>query len=217
VQVNYSAIAAGSAWVFAKQGAGVATFTLTIATDDATPEADERLIGYLWLSALGTIGHVRSEEIERHRYKRFPWIASASLTSNQTGISTTDTPIEFDSEKVDNPGWWNPATFRLTPTVEGWYKITLNVQWDINSGWQYAIMKIRKNGTAIFGQQNKSAGANTAMLTSFTAMVHCNGVDDYLDFTAISQSASVDIAGQSGGYDRSWFTAEHLGRYGTGA
>jgi len=130
------------------------------------------------------------------------YLVQGKKNDNQTISTGTDNVITFVDE-YDDQNWWNTSTNRFTPTVQGYYQITLAVWWPLATGAvnQYNI-QARKNGSGATISQTPT-DINMGQSQTWTRTFYMNGTTDYIDFTAYNASAApVDI--QSSG---TWFTA----------
>jgi hypothetical protein len=98
--------------------------------------------------------------------------------------------IVFDTEDFDVSSWYDTATGRFTPQVEGYYSLRCIIGYIASAAGKYAWALLRKNGTVIKTLDlDWSAIASTVLATGETT-VYANGIDD--DF-------SIEFAHNEGG------------------
>lgn len=120
-------------------------------------------------------------------------------TANQTGITgSTNTKIQFNNELFDTANCFDTSTYRFTPTVAGYYLITVSgyIQ---GTGGTYMSVSIYKNGSVYHNGNTMSATAAEVITTS-TAIVYLNGSTDYIEgymYASIS-SGTATVAASSG-------------------
>ena len=120
------------------------------------------------------------------------------MAASQTIPSNVDTVIQF-SDDFDPNNWWNTSTYRFTPTIAGYYNITLQVL--INPGTvtnnQYNT-QIRKNGSSQEAIWQNQITTSTGVSQGNDKIIYFNGTTDYIDFTIYNGNpGSVDISGSA--------------------
>ena len=109
----------------------------------------------------------------------------AYVSSRQTISGSTDTKVEFDTERFDTAGDYDNSTnYRFTPTTAGKYFIYANVGIGSgdNSSLNGAFIYIYKNGSLyINGRNDYSNNPPNQQFVSVTATVDMNGSTDYLE------------------------------------
>ena len=110
------------------------------------------------------------------------YVCQGYLSTNQSLPSNVDTVIQFIDD-FDPQSWWNSSTYRFTPTVAGYYNVTLQVFWQTSTvaNNQYNS-QIRKNGNQIYIWQNQTT-TNAGVSQGNTKIVYFNGTTDYVEFT----------------------------------
>ena len=109
------------------------------------------------------------------------YVTQGKLNSNQAIPNTSDTIIQFIDD-FDPQNWWNSSTYQFTPTISGYYLISVGVWFDsINTTGQLNVQG-RKNGNTFAIVQNPNNN-ETDQSVGFTKIVSLNGTSDYIDFT----------------------------------
>jgi len=120
--------------------------------------------------------------------------------------STNDILISFVDD-IDPNSWWSATSKQFTPTIAGYYNISLHVWWTAASATtnQYNV-QIRKNSStsAIFQNQTVT-GSGTSQGGS--RVIYLNGTTDYVDFTAYNGDASTKSLQWGGAGQGTWFSA----------
>jgi len=101
---------------------------------------------------------------------------SATLSADQAITNATYTKVLFDTETFDTNN--NFASSRFTPTVAGYYQLTINIQFTYATITR-EIIPLYKNG-ALF-QFGYDSGDNPLNTTTVTFLVYANGTTDYFE------------------------------------
>jgi len=135
------------------------------------------------------------------------YVTGGKLAADQAiTVSGTDTNISFVSN-FDPQSWWSASTKRFTPTIAGYYSITLNVLWTSSSNTGQTNAQIRKNGNSETIQQ-RTADANNPYFMSANKIIYLNGSTDYIEFTVWSPVTTQSISqGNSSGSGTSFSAA----------
>ena len=118
--------------------------------------------------------------------------ATAQIGSQGTPATNVDTLLNFVGLAGQDPnGWWNSSTHYFTPTIAGYYLVTLQTTMGTSSTNGQFNTQIRKNNNnislAIAPLLTSSAGTATATVT-----VYLNGTTDYNNATVyINQSSGI--------------------------
>ena len=107
----------------------------------------------------------------------------ATAAGSQTLTSNTATKILFATEDFDTNNNFASSTF--TPTVAGYYQITVRVQVQVGTTANYISPSIYKNGVLWSSSQGASVTA-TSMSALVTDIVYCNGTTDTIDGYAVA-------------------------------
>ena len=114
---------------------------------------------------------------------------SAVKTSNQSLTGGVETKVTFDTEQFDTNN--NFASSRFTPTVAGYYQLSVNLAYT-NAVSGYALIALYKNGSKIgIGTENQLTTASYNAITA-SYLVYCNGSTDYVEvYTSTNNNAVV--------------------------
>jgi hypothetical protein len=135
-----------------------------------------------------------------------------SLSADQTvsAANVWDT-IEFDSVDFDDDDIYDETTnYRLTPTVEGYYRITYSLLFTgATQDSDNIYSRILKNGTDGIGETLTRFVTSGIQHLGNTDLVYFNGTTDYinLQFRSSDASATLDVAAVQ---QDIWFTAEYI-------
>jgi hypothetical protein len=134
-------------------------------------------------------------------------VVTGKLSGDQTIASATNDVLISFVDDIDPNGWWDATSKQFTPTIAGYYNISLHVWWTAAAATtnQYNV-QIRKNSStsAIFQNQTVT-GAGTSQGGS--RIVYLNGSTDYVDFTAYNGDASTRSLQWGGAGQGTWFSA----------
>ena len=124
--------------------------------------------------------------------------AFSAYASAATSITGSDTKVNFQTEEFDTNNNYNTGTSRFTPTVAGYYQVTVSVMVPNSSAVISAI--IYKNGSKICDGQ-AGTGSSTFYSSSIAQkLVYMNGTTDYLEGYAICNSTLNTFIGVTGTY-----------------
>lgn len=137
----------------------------------------------------------------------------ARIGSSQTINHNTATKLTFSSEIYDNNANYDNATnYRFTPTVPGYYRVSVSIVLQGTSGRSYVMTcSIYKNGVSdLSSEYGAVANAGQSMPVEASQIMFLNGSTDYIeayayqfDFTASSTALAVS--------GNSVFEAEYIG------
>jgi hypothetical protein len=110
----------------------------------------------------------------------------ATRSAAQSISANTYTKIQFNTEVFDTNSNYDPTTnYRFTPTVAGYYQITVNASTNASSASATAIYKNGSNYREVY-VSNPAIGSN-AMITS---LIFMNGTTDYVEAYIFQNSSS---------------------------
>jgi hypothetical protein len=115
------------------------------------------------------------------------YVAQGRLASNQT-VTNSDTAIQFIDD-FDPQGWYNASTYRLTPTIAGYYNITLNALWLNGTSAAQQNVQALKNGNTFLILQSPIQTGTTPITQSGTKIEYMNGTTDYITFSGYSANS----------------------------
>jgi hypothetical protein len=77
-----------------------------------------------------------------------PWnaICQLRMSTPQSLTNNTSTALSFDTEDLDPRGWHAGGSPTLvTPTVAGWYRATMSIDWQTDTDYTRASFELQKN------------------------------------------------------------------------
>ena len=103
---------------------------------------------------------------------------SAYLSANQTISAATTTKVAFNTETFDtNSCFDNTTNYRFTPTVAGYYQVTLIVGFNTGS----AQPGIFKNGGIYQNGMEQTFNASLGGHSFCACLLYLNGTSDYIE------------------------------------
>jgi hypothetical protein len=113
-----------------------------------------------------------------------PAFSAYKSGANQSLTSNTYTKIVFESEEFDTNSCFDSTTnYRFTPTVAGYYQISVRVEIS-GSGSSRNLATIYKNGS-IFKTGTDIGGLSPSTLgATVSALIYFNGSTDYVEVYA---------------------------------
>ena len=97
--------------------------------------------------------------------------------------NSTDTVINFDNDSgsasFDTNNFFNTSNYRFTPTIAGYYQLTAQLEFSLNSGNNLFGVMIFKNGTEALRVRRWNDGSNSNVNINVTGIVAFNGSSDY--------------------------------------
>jgi hypothetical protein len=138
------------------------------------------------------------------------YFAQGRLSGDQLISSMTDTIIEF-VDQYDPQGWWDDTIYQFTPTIAGYYTVSLGVWFENpNDNTVQLNVQMRVNGNQEMIIQQPSTNISGVSLFG-TKIVYLNGTTDYIDFTAYQGTANpVKIQQGGGNPSGTWFSATYM-------
>jgi hypothetical protein len=200
IQKDISAVTVGEYDVFVKQD-GSSGFTLDVGAAPYSVNADERIIGSVYLSDTGAVEWVQSDE---HVGAMHPANLNGKLGAFEAYITNGSanqdtwsdwTTVIFDTEVFDNDGWFDNTTYQFTPQQEGYYFIYAHVTVIPTSDNGTRTISIFKNGTELKRnqQRNDAWTSNNRVAYNLLALVYLNGSTDYVEIQANGQHDNEEI------------------------
>lgn len=111
---------------------------------------------------------------------------SAVLSGTQSVTASTFTKINFNTEEFDTNSNYDTTTYRFTPTVAGYYQISVAIY--PNTTTTALSCYTYKNGS------NYKGGAGTSASAVCSCLVYLNGSTDYVEAYAYLTGTSPVIA-----------------------
>jgi hypothetical protein len=128
------------------------------------------------------------------------YFVQGQLGTNQTIGAGPDTVIQFTAN-TDSQGWSSgdaSSSFKITPTIEGYYQISLNVRWNpVATAGDQLNNQIHKNNDQIAFTQGTNVTTNSVCL-SLTAFTYMNGTTDFIDFKGFSGASGGTVLTSTG-------------------
>jgi len=120
---------------------------------------------------------------------------SVYLNGSQTISASTWTKITLNAEDFDTNN--NFASNRFTPTVAGYYLITVVSQM-AGTGLTYPNVGVYKNGT-LWGTGNSTSNSTSEIVCSGSTLVYLNGSTDYIEMyiQSFTAAGSVTVRGDA--------------------
>ena len=108
---------------------------------------------------------------------------SAYASTAQTGISNgTFTKMTFTTEEFDINSDYDTSTSRFTPTVAGYYQVTIGAQGATNrSGTGSSFLVLYKNGSRFKDKVKNEGHTNQVTFGVHSTLVSLNGSTDYIE------------------------------------
>jgi hypothetical protein len=134
-------------------------------------------------------------------------VVTGQLSSDQTIASATNDVLISFVDSIDPNNWWDATSKKFTPTIAGYYNISLHVWWQAATAAtnQYNV-QIRKNSntSAIFQNQTDTG---SGVSQGGSRIIYLNGSTDYVDFTAYNGDSVSRIIQWGGAGQGTWFSA----------
>lgn len=121
-------------------------------------------------------------------------------SSPQNITHNTATALNFNAEDLDPAGWHSTVsnTSHVTPTVAGWYQVTLECGWASDTDYTALRQYVTKNGGGgVWGDIRLPLPAATIIpaLTCTTALISLNGSTDYVEGNVLQTNTSTGTNG----------------------
>ena len=113
---------------------------------------------------------------------------SAYKSAAQTITNASETTITFNTESFDTNNNFNTSSNAFTPTVAGYYYITLSVGWGSTSVSNVDIYIYKNSSIISTGRLQTTSSNYPIFLTS--VLVYCNGSTDYISASVFQESGS---------------------------
>jgi hypothetical protein len=117
-----------------------------------------------------------------------PAFSAFKTGSTQSISALTATKVTFPTESFDTNSNYDTSTSRFTPTVAGYYQITVEVEANGFTS-NFFLAQIRKNGNQWMNGSNFPTTSAAGPCSIVTALVYCNGSTDYIEGFTIASSA----------------------------
>jgi hypothetical protein len=135
------------------------------------------------------------------------YVVNGKLDGNKTVTAGADYTIPFIDD-FDPNNWWDATSKRFTPTIAGYYNVSISVWWNngaVNDNqWN---TQVRKNGST-FAIYQAQITTSQGFTQGGSKLVYLNGSTDYVDFTIYTgNNASQTIYQGSSAGQGTWFSA----------
>jgi len=158
-----------------------------------------------WARNATTASYAATSQLTNNTY-----FAQGKLSTDQLIPSAIDTIIEF-VDQYDPQGWWDGSTYKFTPTIAGYYRVSLGV-WFANPNDNTVQLNIQirvNNNQEMICQQPSTTVAGVSLFG--TKIVNLNGTTDYVDFTVYQGTiGSINIQQGNNQGSGTWFSAEYM-------
>lgn len=111
----------------------------------------------------------------------------AYLNGSQTIPNNTNTIIEYDAESFDPNSWYNTSTYKFTPTLAGYYSVTVSVRYNTGTDFDICDLYLYKNTTIAAAASDAHHRYDTLNLND---IIYLNGSSDYLICRTLQVSGS---------------------------
>lgn len=118
---------------------------------------------------------------------------AAYPSAAQSFTSGTETKVQYNTEVFDTASCYDPATYRFTPNVAGYYSITAALGFNLSSAT--SGMKLYKNGAPGVGtpfQFGQILNNVNIIGVSATGLVYLNGSTDFVEVYARQDTGSTN-------------------------
>jgi hypothetical protein len=158
-----------------------------------------------WASNAVTASYAATSQLTNNAY-----FAQGRLSGDQLISSMTDTIIEF-VDQYDPQGWWDDTIYQFTPTIAGYYTVSLGVWFENPSDPTVQLnVQMRVNGNQEMIIQQPSTNISGVSLFG-TKIVNLNGTTDYVDFTVYQGTIGfINIQQGNNQGSGTWFSAEYM-------
>jgi hypothetical protein len=157
-------------------------------------------------SLQGTASYAETSQLTNNAY-----FAQGILGEGDQSIpSAADEIIQF-VDQYDPQGWWDGGTYQFTPTIAGYYTVSLGVWFENpNDNAVQLNVQMRVNGNQEMICQQPATTVSGVSLFG-TKIVYLNGSTDYVDFTAYQgTAAAVKIQQGNSVGSGTWFSATYM-------
>jgi hypothetical protein len=153
----------------------------------------------------GTASYAATSQLTNNTY-----FAQGILNVDKSIPPATDTIIEF-VDQYDPQGWYDAGTYKFTPTIAGYYTVSLGVWFaNPNDNTNQLNVQMRVNGNQEMICQQPTTTVTGVSLFG-TKIVYLNGTTDYVDFTAYQGTlGSINIQQGNSVGSGTWFSATYM-------
>jgi len=192
INVYLNGVLLGSADYTATNGTTVVLATGATAGDLVTVESF--LVSSVLNAIPATAGSIGQTYIAGNVAGTGPAFSAYRGTTTQAVSGSTYTKIQFNVEEFDtNNNYDNTTNYRFTPTVAGYYQVSLSIYSTTGTAANFYVY-VYKNG-AIFKMVTNipTGGGGTSAGLTGSVLVYMNGSTDYVEgYCWVSQAATVN-------------------------
>lgn len=104
------------------------------------------------------------------------------MSAAQSIGNNSFTTVAFDTEALDVAGWHDNAvnSSRVTPTIPGWYRVTVHGGWGAGTDYSRQIQAVTRNGSLLYLDDVSIASNGATVKPSTFPLIKANGTTDYL-------------------------------------
>lgn len=126
--------------------------------------------------------------------------SAVSGSNSQTIASGSSVVVDVFSEDADPEGWFNDATGRFTPGIEGYYQVNAQITILSVTDGSKMIVQLYKNGSREVILGRGVSGGTDYNGYGGSHVVYMNGTTDYLEILAYQNTGSNQTIGGTDGY-----------------
>jgi hypothetical protein len=133
--------------------------------------------------------------------------AQGKISTNQAITTGSDIVIKFVDD-YDPQNWYDATTWRVTPTVNGYYNVSFGAWFEnmVASSSAQVNAQARKNGNSFMIVQQPCNNGTGISLTG-TKITYLNGSTDYVDFTVYNGATTTkNIQAGTAAGSGTWFS-----------
>jgi hypothetical protein len=125
-----------------------------------------------------------------------PAFSAYQATTGTALNSSGSVQLNFDTEEFDTNNNFNLTNDRFTPTVAGYYQVTVSTM--IPNSSLYVSSSIYKNGSKVCDGQAGTGGGTFYGQSIASKLIYMNGTSDYLEAYAIATGSVTTFPSASG-------------------
>ena len=105
----------------------------------------------------------------------------------QTIPNNTNTVIQYNVESFDPNSWYDTSTYKFTPTLAGYYSVTVSIRYNTGADFDICDLYLYKNTTIAASASDAHHRYDTLNLND---IIYLNGSSDYLICNTLQVSGS---------------------------
>ena len=122
---------------------------------------------------------------------------SAYITSSQTAAADAYTKMQFGTERFDTNNNYDNSTYRFTPTVAGYYFVSVSTYQSTYTGGGFLGISIFKSGSNFQEVVRLSPSTNPSTIGG-SCLVYLNGTTDYIEAYFYAANGTTVLVGGNG-------------------